>query len=461
MIRKRPIPTLTALAAFALLAAVSFAQDVTAADIAELKAMIEEAKTYANNSWIMTSSAIVLMMTAPGLILFYGGLVRAKNVLSVMMQSFFCMGLVSILWLVYGYSVALGDSESPYWGGLGKMFLAGVSSDTSEGLPEMTVMFFQLMFAIITPALITGAFAERFRFRALVPFILLWSTIVYFPLTNWVWGGGILAGGEWFGPHIEGLDFAGGTVVHISSGVSALVCALYLGRRRGYPGNEFAPHHLVISAIGAGLLWVGWFGFNAGSALAADSIASNAFAATHFSAAGAAVSWMVAEWITRGKPSLLGVISGVVAGLVGVTPAAGFITPVSGLIIGLVTGAVCFGAVTYLKPALKVDDSLDVFGIHGLGGMVGALLTGVFATVAVNDFFGEGAPVGGMDGNWGQVGTQALTIVITVLLAAVATLGILLLVDKTIGIRPSEEDEMTGLDLVDHGETGYHRLTAE
>ncbi len=452
---KRPLPVFAALAAFLVMAAASFAQEVTAADLEELKAMITEAQSFAHNSWIMTSSAIVLMMTAPGLILFYGGLVRAKNVLSVMMQSFFCMGMVSILWLIYGYSVAFGGAESSWWGGLGKAFLAGVSTDTSEGLPEMTVMFFQLMFAIITPALITGAFAERFRFRALVPFIMLWSTIVYFPLTKWVWNGGILAGGEWFGPTIEGLDFAGGTVVHISSGVSALVCAFYLGKRRGYPGNEFAPHHLVISAIGAGLLWVGWFGFNAGSALAADGLASNAFAATHFSAAGAAVSWMIAEWLTRGKPSLLGVISGVVAGLVGVTPAAGFVTPVSGLIIGLITGVVCFAAVTYMKPALGFDDSLDVFGIHGLGGMVGAILTGVFAAEAV------GGTGGLLEGNGGQVVHQILSVVVTIVLAVVATLLILILVDKTIGIRPTEEDEMTGLDLVDHGETGYHRLTAE
>jgi len=458
-VKRTTIRTLgTALAAaFLLCGARLLAQDAEAAPTpAELAAMIEETKIFANNAWMLVSCALVLMMTAPGLVLFYGGLVRTKNVLSVMMQGFFCMAVVSILWFAYGYTIAFGADGNKFIGGLGNLFLNGVGQEaTIYKIPDLTFMLFQLMFAIITPALITGAFAERFRFKALVVFVALWVTVVYFPLAHMVWGGGLLA------TSIPALDFAGGTVVHISSGVSALVCAMYLGKRRNWPGPDFAPHNLVISAIGAGLLWVGWFGFNAGSACAADGIASSAFASTHMSAAGAAFSWMVAEWITRKKPSALGVIAGVVAGLVGITPGAGFVTPGAGLIIGLVTGVVCFAAVTYLKPMLKVDDSLDVFGVHGVGGILGAVLTGVFATKVVNPIRGAAEDgtingVGLVDGVGKQVVDQILAVGVTVVLAVVATLVILFIVDKLIGIRPTAEEEMQGLDFVDHGEAGYH-----
>ncbi|MBX3730488.1 MAG: ammonium transporter [Candidatus Sumerlaeia bacterium] len=426
-------------------------EGVSAEALAALEEKIAAAQMAGDNAWMMTSSAIVLMMTAPGLILFYGGLVRARNVLSIFMQSMFLMGLASVFWLVAGYSLAFSEG-SPFVGGLDYLFLANVGTEPGgpvDNVPHQTFMFFQMMFAIITPALMTGAFAERFRFKALVPFMLLWLLVVYAPLCHMVWGpGGFL------NTTITALDFAGGTVVHISSGVSALVVALMIGRRRNYPSNEYVPHSLVLSAIGAAMLWVGWFGFNAGSALAADGAASGAFSATHFSAAGAMLSWTAAEWVMRGKPSLLGAISGIVAGLVGVTPAAGFVGPVDGLLIGIATGLVCFGAVVFLKPRLGFDDSLDVFGVHGVGGMAGAVLTGVFARVAV------GGEAGLLEGNPGQVVQQVLAVVVTIVLSVVATAVLVLLVDKTIGIRPTVEDEMVGLDLVDHGESGYHNLTA-
>jgi Amt family ammonium transporter len=426
-------------------------EPVSAEAWAALEEKIAAAQMAGDNAWMMTSSAIVLMMTAPGLILFYGGLVRARNVLSLFMQSMFLMGLASVFWLVAGYSLAFSEG-SPFVGGLDYLFLANVGTEPGgpvDNVPHQTFMFFQMMFAIITPALMTGAFAERFRFKALVPFMLLWLLIVYAPLCHMVWGpGGFL------NTTITALDFAGGTVVHISSGISALVVALMIGKRRNYPSNEYVPHSLVLSAIGAAMLWVGWFGFNAGSALAADGAASGAFSATHFSAAGAMLAWTAAEWVLRGKPSLLGAISGIVAGLVGVTPAAGFVGPVDGLLIGIVTGLACFGAVVFLKPRLGFDDSLDVFGVHGVGGMAGAVLTGVFARVAI------GGEAGLLEGNPGQVVQQVLAVVVTIVLSVVATAVLVLLVDKTIGIRPTVEEEMTGLDLVDHGESGYHNLTA-
>ncbi|MDX1973149.1 MAG: ammonium transporter [Candidatus Sumerlaeia bacterium] len=416
----------------------------------------------ANNSWVLISSALVLMMTIPGLMLFYGGLVRSKNVLSVMMQCFLSCAIVSVLWMIYGYSltystVTFEGDKVPFlnqiFGDLSLFLLAGVESMDPVSI---TNVVFQATFAIITPALIVGAFAERFRFRAFVPFLILWVTFVYIPLARMVWSSqGFFKNTYKEIMGIDPLDFAGGNVVHISSGVSALVLAIYLGKRRGWPGNDFAPHNLVIAAIGAGLLWVGWFGFNAGSALSSGNQASLAFLATHFSAASAALTWTFAEWITRGKPSLLGMISGVVAGLVGVTPAAGYISPLAGLIIGIVTGLVCFTVVTYVKPALKVDDSLDVFGIHGCGGMVGATLTGVFASAAFNgpDLAAHGAT------RVALILSQVGSIIITALMAGILTLVFVVIIDKVIGIRPNEEEELVGLDLVDHGEMGYHKLS--
>lgn len=421
----------------------------------DLVARIDAAEAAANNAWILTSSALVLMMTAPGLLLFYGGLVRSKNILSVFMQGFFMMAMASIIWLLYGYSIAFAEGN-PIFGGLDHLFLAGVSAEPDgAGIPAQTFMFFQLMFAIITPALMVGAFAERFRFKALVPFMILWLTFIYCPLAHMVWGPGGLLGLEPPSWGVRALDFAGGTVVHISSGVSALVCAIYIGRRNGYPGKEFLPHNLVFSAIGAGMLWVGWFGFNAGSALSAGGGATSAFTATHMSAAGATFSWMAAEWLFRGKPSLLGAISGAVAGLVAVTPAAGFVAPVPGLVIGLIAGVVCWLAVTKVKSALGYDDSLDVFGVHGVGGILGAILTGVFAQQSVNDIFG-GEPVGLLDGNPGQIVNQVLAVVVTIVISIIGTGIFLVLVDKTIGVRATDEEQETGLDIVDHGETAYH-----
>ncbi|MDK2973197.1 MAG: ammonium transporter, Amt family [Candidatus Sumerlaeota bacterium] len=441
--------TLVILALFP--AAMGYAQDAELmAKITELENGIAAAQMAGDNAWMMTASALVLMMTAPGLILFYGGLVRSRNVLSIFMQCVFLMGMASVFWLVIGYSLAFSEGNA-FVGGLGYLFLRDVGMEPGgpvSAIPHQTFMFFQMMFAIITPALMVGAFAERFRFKALVPFMFFWLLLIYAPLCHMVWGpGGFL------NTKIPALDFAGGTVVHISSGVSALVIALMIGKRRNYPNAEYAPHSLVLSTIGAGLLWVGWFGFNAGSAVAADGRAAGAFSATHFSAAGAALSWMVAEWVVRKKPSLLGAISGIVAGLVGVTPAAGFVTPVDGLLIGLITGAVCFVAVMFLKPRLGFDDSLDVFGVHGVGGITGAVLTGVFTREAI------GGTAGLLEGNPGQVVQQVLAVLVTIVLSIAVTATLTFIVDKVIGIRPTEEEEMIGLDLVDHGETGYHNLT--
>ncbi|CAN5230145.1 ammonium transporter [soil metagenome] len=434
-----------------------------AAQVADLTAQVKAAQMAGDNAWIMTSSALVLMMTAPGLVLFYGGLVRAKNVLSIFMQSFYLMAVVSIIWLVFGYSFAFSKGNA-FFGGMDKLFLRGVGGEPSVyagTIPEQSYMFFQLMFAIITPALMTGAFAERFRFKALVPFMILWVLIVYLPLAHMVWGqGGFLNAflGPENGKGVPALDFAGGTVVHISSGISALICALYLGRRAGYPSQQFAPHSLVLSAVGAGMLWVGWFGFNAGSAVSAGALASSAFTATHMSAAGATMSWLLAEWIFRKKPSLLGGISGAVAGLVAVTPAAGFVTPLSGLIIGLIAGVVCMLAVTRLKSLFRYDDALDVFGVHGIGGITGAILTGVFATKAIQTPPGAAFQngVGLVDGNPGQIVNQLIAVLLTVGLSAVATFVLLVLVDKTIGVKATIDEQEQGMDIVDHGENAYH-----
>jgi len=430
--------------------------------LAKVEAAAGSAQTSGDNAWMLASSALVLLMTGPGLALFYGGLVRKKNVLATMMQSFVLMAVITVIWALYGYSIAFSEGN-PFFGGLNFTFLRGVggapNTDYAGTIPHQTFMVFQLMFAIITPALITGAFAERMKFSAMLAFMILWSTIVYFPLAHMVWGkGGFL--NAFLGGTVPALDFAGGTVVHISSGFSALVCALYLGKRLGYPRTLMAPHSLVLSFIGACLLWVGWFGFNAGSAVGAGALASSAFVATHFAAATAALGWMFAEWVRQGKPTVLGAISGAVAGLVGITPASGFVTPMSGLIIGLIAGVGCFIAVTEVKKRLGYDDSLDVFGVHGVGGTLGALLTGVFAVSAVNapfkDAAGNPLPVGLLEGNASQLLNQAIGAAISIGVAVVATFVILKVVDIAIGVRVTEEDEVQGLDLSQHGEDGYN-----
>ncbi len=421
-----------------------------------------------DNAWMLTSSALVLMMTGPGLALFYCGLVRKKNVLSVMMQCVFLMGLMTVLWALYGYTLAFGGDPAspPKWiGDTRYLFMEGAQARWVDGkseiplypgltIPVMTHMLFQLMFFIITPALICGAFAERMKFSAMVAFMILWGTLVYLPLAHWVWGGGILAYGSEHGIFGGALDFAGGTVVHISSGVSALVCALLLGKRIGFRTEPMPPHNLTYTAIGATLLWVGWFGFNAGSALAASGLASSAFCATHFAAASAALTWAAIEWIVRGKPSLLGACSGVVAGLVCITPAAGYVTPMPALLMGVAAGAVCYWACTTLKSKLGYDDALDAFGVHGVGGTLGAVLTGVFATRATGATT-DGKPLGLLEGGSSLFSAQIAAVVITWALAIVATLVILKVLDAAMGLRVSEAEEIQGLDLSQHGEEGY------
>lgn len=432
-----------------------------------------------DNAWMLTSSALVLFMTVPGLAMFYGGLVRKKNVLGVMMQCFFLMGLMSIIWAVYGYSLAFGGDAlakggpaSLAWIGNGDhLLMRGVEAQWKDGasvipthpaynIPWLTHMLFQGMFFIITPALICGAFAERMKFSTMVVFTILWGTLVYIPLCHWVWGGGVMSYGS---PHAQGifaggaLDFAGGTVVHISSGVSALICALLIGKRLGYGHEPMPPHNLTYTVLGAGMLWVGWFGFNAGSALAADTIAASAFAATHFSAAAGTLAWAGMEWITRGKPSVLGACSGAVAGLVCITPASGFVTPMPAIIMGLAGGVVCFLACTTLKSKFKYDDSLDAFGVHGVGGTLGAILTGIFATRAVNplkDAAGQQSPLGLLEGG-NVLPAQVVATLATWVLAIVATFVILKVLDLTMGLRVRQQQEIQGLDLSQHGEEGY------
>ncbi len=404
---------------------------------------------------MLTSSALVLLMTGPGLALFYGGLVRKKNVLGTMMQSFAMMAVITVLWAVVTYSLAFGSGNA-FIGGLHNMFLHGVGLDPSPyapTIPLQTFMVFQLMFAIITPALITGAFAERMKFSAMLVFMVLWAIVVYSPMAHMVWGVGGLLNSN--GGRFPCMDFAGGTVVHITSGVSALITALYLGKRIGYPKEAMQPHSVVLSFIGACLLWVGWFGFNSGSALAAGTLATSAFVATHFGAAAAAIGWSAAEWIRNGKPSALGAISGCVAGLVAITPASGFVSPMSAIMIGLIAGAFCFYMVVKVKSWFGYDDSLDAFGVHGAGGTIGALLTGLFARSAINPVFGAGKATGVLEGNTHQIWNQAMGVTIAWGLAIVGTLLILVLVDKTIGLRVSEAEEREGLDLSQHGEEGY------
>ncbi len=396
-----------------------------------------------NTAWMLTATALVLMMTIPGLALFYGGMVRKKNVLATVMQSFAVTCLITIIWMVAGYSLAFTDGGSlqAYVGGLGKAFFGGVGVDALSGsIPETVFATFQMTFAIITPALICGAFADRMKFSALLWFIGLWSLIVYSPIAHWVWGGGFLS-------ELGVLDFAGGTVVHINAGVAGLVAAIVLGKRIGYRQDNLAPHNLTLSVIGASLLWVGWFGFNAGSELGADGRAGMAMLVTQIATAGAALGWMFAEWVVNRKPGVLGVISGAVAGLVAITPASGYVDPAGALVIGVVAGVICMWSVAWLKPRLGYDDSLDAFGVHGVGGFVGAILTGVFARAAIT-----GGPAGLLDGNPGQIWTQFLGTVATIVWCALATFVILKVIDVIIGLRVSKETEVEGLDINLHGE---------
>jgi ammonium transporter, Amt family len=426
--------------------------------LTQLDQRVTAAQSSADNAWMLVSAALVLLMTGPGLALFYGGLVRRKNTLAIMMQSFMLMAVISVLWALVGYSLCFAGN-GPVIGGFEHAFLRGVgaepNADYAGTIPQATFMVYQLMFAIITPALITGATAERMKFSGTVLFLTLWFLVVYAPLAHMVWGkGGFLNAA--LGGKFPTLDFAGGTVVHISSGVSALVCALYLGKRTGFPKQPMPPHSLVLSFIGACLLWVGWFGFNAGSALASSPLATSAFVATHFATAAAALSWSAAEWIKNGRASALGAISGAVAGLVAITPAAGFVAPMPALAIGFIAGIVCYWMVTKVKSIFGYDDALDAFGVHGAGGTIGALLTGVFAQQIVNPIFGAGKPVGGLDGHWGQMGNQLVGVLIAWSFALVGTIVLLKITDMITGLRATEEQEIEGLDITQHGEEAYN-----
>jgi len=411
--------------------------------IGAASALAEEATLdTGDTAWMLTSTALVLMMTIPGPALFYGGMVRKKNVLATVMQSFAVCCLMTVLWMVAGYSLAFGDGGglNAFVGGLDNLFLMGMAPDALSGtIPESVFMTFQMTFAIVTPALVTGAFADRMKFSSMLWFLGVWMLVVYAPVCHWVWGGGFL--GE------DGvLDFAGGTVVHINAGVAGLVAAIVLGRRKGYGSENMAPHNLVLSVIGASLLWVGWFGFNAGSAVGTNTAAGMAMAVTQIATAAAALGWMFAEWILRGKASVLGIVSGAVGGLVAITPASGFVGPVGALIIGIVAGVGCFWGATGLKKMLGYDDSLDVFGVHGIGGILGAIGTDIFAVEAI------GGTPGLIEGNPGQVVTQIWGIVATIIYSAIGSFVILKVIDLVLGLRVDEETEIGGLDLNLHGE---------
>jgi Amt family ammonium transporter len=401
-----------------------------------------------DTAWVLTSTALVLFMTLPGLALFYGGLVRAKNVLSVLMQCFAICGLVSILWLIAGYSIAFSDGNA-FTGGLSKFMFEGVLKDSLSGtLPEPLFAVFQMTFAIITPALIVGSFAERIKFSAVLLFSSIWLLIVYAPITHWVWGGGWLQ-------EMGLLDFAGGTVVHITAGVASLVAALVIGHRDGFPNATMPPHNMTVTVTGAGMLWVGWFGFNGGSALAANGDAAMAMLVTHISASAGAMTWMFYEWIKYGKPTKLGTVTGMVAGLGTITPASGFVGPAGALVIGIIAGIVCFNAVTIMKRVFRVDDSLDVFPVHGVGGITGTLLAGIFASTGLGIFSGQGfAP--GINSITGQFQVQLIGVVATAAYTAIATYVILKVVEAITGLRVSPETESTGLDIEEHGEQGYY-----
>jgi len=401
-----------------------------------------------DTAWLLVSSALVLLMT-PALALFYGGMVRRKNVLSTIMHSMTAIPVISVLWVLVGYSLAFGPTRHGLIGGLSFAGMSGLAGTTHGTVPALAFAAFQMMFAVITPALISGAFAERMKFSAYVAFIALWSMLVYVPVAHWVW-----ADGGWLAK-LGALDFAGGTVVHLTAGVSALVCAIVIGKRAGYPRHRALPHDLTMTLAGAGLLWFGWFGFNAGSALSSGQVAALAFVATHLGAAGGALGWLVVEWRHRGKPTALGVASGLVAGLVAITPAAGYVAPWAAIVLGFIAGGVCYGAVL-LKNRFGYDDSLDAFGVHGVGGLAGALLTGVFAQKALNEAGADGA----LFGNVRQLGVQAVACAATGVYAAVLTFGILKLLDATLGLRVAEQDEREGLDATQHGEEAYGESSA-
>jgi Amt family ammonium transporter len=472
-------------------AAPSFAQEQPAAPataapatptvtLDSVNAKADAAAQAGNNAWMLTSAALVLFMTAPGLAMFYGGLVRKKNILSVMMQCLFLMCMMSVIWGLYGYSLAFGDPDSaglkPYIGDGDYLFMKDVARSWPEGatapveptfgtspsqIPRLTHMLFQGMFFIITPGLICGAFAERMKFSAMAVFCALWGTLVYLPLCHMVWGGGWLAyvPVEGVKPLMGGaLDFAGGTVVHISSGVSALVCALLIGRRLGFGHEDMRPHNLTYTAIGAAMLWVGWFGFNAGSELASDNLAASAFCTTHFAAAAGGIAWACYDWLTRGKPTVLGTASGIVAGLVCITPGAGFVNPMPAMAMGAIAGIVCAIACSKVKNAFGYDDALDAFGVHGVGGTLGAILTGVFATRAAWDIGGlkgaSGTKLGLIEGGT-VIGGQIAAVVVTWIISIVATFILLKVIDAVIGLRVTPEEETRGLDVSQHEEEGY------
>ena len=400
----------------------------------------------ANTSWILTSTALVLFMTLPGLALFYGGLVRSKNILSILMQCFAIAGIVSVLWLVVGYSIAFAPGNE-YFGSLSKFMLAGVMEGSLSGdIPESLFVLFQMTFAIITPALIIGGFAERMKFSAVVLFSAIWLIVVYAPVTHWVWGGG------WLG-EMGLLDFAGGTVVHITAGVAALVAAIVIGPRNGFPNKPMPPHNMTMTITGAGMLWVGWFGFNGGSALAANGDAAMAMLVTHISAAAGAITWMFYEWIKFGKPTALGTVTGLIAGLGTITPASGFVGPAGALIIGITAGIVCFNAVILIKQKWRIDDSLDVFPVHGVGGILGTILAGIFASDQLGIFSGQGLAEGMSIAS--QVNIQLIGVLSTFVYTAVATYIILKVVDMMVGLRVSAEEEQQGLDIVSHEKRGY------
>lgn len=449
--------------------------------LGKLETGLTDAALAGHNAWMLTCAALVLFMTAPGLAMFYGGLVRRKNVLGVMMQCIFLMGLMTVLWATYGFSLAFGGDPTravetdynPYIGNGEYLFMQNVQREWREdapftpmfgAIPTLTFMLFQGMFFIITPALICGAYAERMKFSTMVVFSILWGTLVYCPICHWVWDGGILAfvktdastGKLLDGPGLAGgaLDFAGGTVVHISSGISALLCAILLGKRLGFGTEDMRPHNLTYTCLGAAMLWVGWFGFNAGSELMSDGIASSAFCVTHFSAAAGALAWAFIEWVTRGKPSVLGTASGAVAGLVCITPAAGFVQPMPALLMGALAGLVCFFACAKLKGMFKYDDSLDAFGVHGVGGTLGAILTGVFATRACTDI-NNGLPIGLIEGESRVLIGQIVAVAVTWIFSLVVTFVLLKVLDVTMGLRVSQKDEVEGLDFSQHAEEGY------
>ncbi|MEK6770443.1 MAG: ammonium transporter [Pseudomonadota bacterium] len=426
---------LALLAVLALLPALAFAADA--------KPTLNSGDT----AWMLTSTALVLFMTLPGLALFYAGLVRSKNVLSVLMQCFAITAMISIVWALVGYSIAFGDggAQNAWWGGLGKAFLDGVGAGTiKDTIPESVFVMFQMTFAIITPALVVGGFAERMKFSAMMWFSLLWVLLVYLPVCHWVW-----APGGWL-QKMNLMDFAGGTVVHINAGVAALVAALVLGRRKGFPQTAMPPHNLTMTVAGASMLWVGWFGFNAGSAVAANTSAGMAMLVTHLGAAAGAFAWMACEWVWFKKPSVLGIVTGMVAGLGTITPASGYVGPLGALVIGLMAGVVCFGATNFLKRVLHIDDSLDVFPVHGVGGILGTFAVAIFAGTLGGLGYAEGMTMGK------QIGVQLLGIGVTIVWSGVLTYVLLKIIDWVIGLRVSSEEENEGLDTVLHNETGYN-----